>query len=55
MSRRISSKPIYLHSGFMAEVPAGLIGKGPHTLSLRVVDSNQACYYESAGIALVVN
>jgi phosphoglycerol transferase len=47
--------PVYLRSGFMADVPAGLVGRGSHTLSVRVVDSNEACYYESAAIALVVN
>jgi hypothetical protein len=48
-------RPSYTASGFMADIPAGTLEKGQHTLSLRVVSAGGECYYESAGIPLVID
>jgi hypothetical protein len=45
----------YLQSGFVAVIPAGQIGKGQHTIALRVVSSEGQCYYQAAGRAIIVD
>jgi hypothetical protein len=44
----------YRRSGFSGEVPASAVTSGRHMLALRVVASGGACYYQSAGIPIVV-
>jgi hypothetical protein len=48
-------RPEYRGSGFTAAVPAEKIGRGPHTLALRVVSSDRRCYYQSPGRPIVVD
>jgi hypothetical protein len=49
------NNPAYAHSGFSASFPISLIGKGKHTLSLKIVTNALDGYYQSTpGIALEV-
>ena len=44
----------YRESGFASEIAAETLSKGPHSVSLRVVSSSRACYYESPGVPIVI-
>jgi hypothetical protein len=48
-------RPEYYKSGFTAAIPAEPLGKGSHTLSLRVVASGGKCYYQTPGLAITVD
>ena len=48
-------QPAYWSSGFTADIPAGSLVKGLHSLSLRVVSSDGACYAEVSPIGLMVD
>ncbi len=48
-------RPAYVASGFVAEVPADTLAKGNHALTVRVVSSKGECYYESAGLPVVID
>ncbi len=48
-------QPAYNSSGFASDIPRDVLEKGTHMLSLRVVSSDGACYYESPRIEVTVN
>jgi phosphoglycerol transferase len=44
----------YRQSGFVAMVPSNLFGKGAHTIAVRVVSADPACYYQDPGTPFLV-
>jgi hypothetical protein len=48
-------RPEYRGTGFVASIPSDTLTSGEHQLSLRVVSSDGRCYFESAGIEVIVD
>ena len=46
--------PGYRASGFIAAIPAGEIGRGAHSLGLRIAAKERRCYYQTAPLPIVV-
>lgn len=44
----------YTNSGFTVSFPAGGLGRGTHTLSLRIIASDRSCYYSTPEWSTVI-